>query len=136
MKVTKLIREYIEEQVSNVYDAKVNPYTEQAKADKEMLTTFQNDLHCQQKKMLDEFMEKNKLFCDWGNHSPIESISTSVPGIYRYYTKAMLDEELWRKENNRCKHIKIKEIMVNLELGATRQELNEMIAKLLEEDND
>lgn len=41
MKVTKLIREYVEERVSKVYDAKENPYAYQAELDKKKLEDFQ-----------------------------------------------------------------------------------------------
>lgn len=133
MKVTKLIREYVEEQVSIAYDAKVNPYKEQANLDREKIKNFQEELHLQQKELLNNFLSENKLFDDWGNHRPITNISTCTPGFHRYYTTAMLNEKQWENENQRLKSAKIREIMINLELGANRQELNDMIAKLMEE---
>jgi hypothetical protein len=45
----------------------------------------------------------------------------------------MVDERTWNEENKKAKNAKIREIMLALELGANRQELNDMINKLLED---
>lgn len=131
MKVTKLIREYVTEEVSKVYDAKVNPYSEQAEIDKEELKKFEKELRNQQQALIDEFCSKTQLFNHW-NYVPA-SANAQCPGISYLYTQSMIDEAKWNKENNRLKNAKIREIIVNLELGANRQELNDMIAKLMEE---
>lgn len=135
MKVTKLIREYVEEQVSKVYDAKVNPYSEQAELDKKKIEAFKEELKAQQIETITRFMSENELFEEHyrSGFTPFE-ISTSIPSFYHVKTKAMVDESKWAEENRRNKKAKIRDIILALELGANRQELNDMIAALLKED--
>lgn len=133
MKVTKLIREYVEEQVSKVYDSKVNPYSEQAEIDRKKIKALQEELREQQRETIEKFMSETPLFSStWTGFIPIE-ITTSVPRFYEVYTKVMIDERKWKEENIKAKNSKIRDIILSLELGANRQELNAMIAKLVEE---
>lgn len=136
MKVTKLIREYVEEQVSKVYDAKENPYTRYAKLDEMKLEDFQNELHKQQRELIDEFFQENDLYHAWSGEL-VKQMHTKCPDITgSFKTKAMIEKSKWDRENKRQQDVKVREIMVALELGANRQELNDMIAKLLEDAND
>ena len=128
MKVTKLIREYVE--VSKLYDAKVNPYSEQAEIDTQMIKDFENALVELKHNAVKDFLLHNKVFSSWDG-TPI--IASSNPSFHRWRTQSMLDKENWKKENTNRKNAKIREIMVSLELGANRQELNDMIAQLMEE---
>ena len=130
MKVTKLIREYVEEQVSKAYKAKENPYSEQAKIDKQKIKDFEKTLNDIAFNAVSEFLLNNEIFSTY-NDEPITA--SSNPYFYYWQTKAMMDEKKWNEENTRQKNAKIKEIKLALELGANRQELNDMIAKLLEE---
>ena len=132
MKITKLIREYVEEQVAKVYNAKVNPYSEQAELDKQMIDDFKQELHKQQRELFEKFSSENKLFDSWSDYTTF-TIKTIIPGFSNCVTEAMMKEEQWKKENNQAKSAKIREIMISLELGANRQELNDMLAKLLED---
>lgn len=133
MKVTKLIREYVEEQVAKVYDAKVNPYSEQAESDRQMLKAFEEKLRTQQREAIEKFISENELFEDcWGGLKP-KTVSTTVPGFTYTLTRAIIDEKKWKEENKKAKNAKVREIILTLELGANRQELNDMIAKLMEE---
>lgn len=133
MKITKLIREYVTEEVTKVYDAKVNPYTKYADVDRNNLKWFQQELRHKQKTMIEEFVSKNELFEKHYTGFEPYTICTTVPSFTWCYTKDMIDEKEWEEENTRQKNAKIREILLNLELGANRQELNEMIAKLMEE---
>jgi hypothetical protein len=135
MKVTKLIREYVEEQVAKVYDAKVNPYSEQAESDRQMLKAFEEKLRTQQREAIEKFISENELFEDgWGGLKP-KTVSTTVPGFTYTLTRAIIDEKKWKEENKKAKNAKVREIILTLELGANRQELNDMIAKLMEDVN-
>lgn len=133
MKVTKLIREYVEEQVSKVYDAKENPYYEQSKMDAQKIAEFKDTLKDITYKAVEEFLSKNNILNSWTDKPEVPS---SDPTFHRWKTQAMLDAATWNKENTQQKNAKIREIMLALELGANRQELNDMIAKLLEDIND
>jgi len=133
MKITKLIREYVTEEVSKVYDAKVNPYTKYADVDRNNLKWFQEELKRKQRALIEEFASKNELFrYTFDGYKP-SRIEPTAPCLTHYYTKAMVDEREWDSENTCQKNAKIREILMNLELGANRQELIEMIAKLMEE---
>ena len=134
MKVTKLIREYVTEQVSKVYNDKVNPYSEQAELDRQKIEAFREELKNQQREAIEKFASENEVFEEgWrGAVNPFK-VSTSVPSFHYVVTKAMMDEKKWREENEKAKLSKIREILLALELGANRQELNDMIAELLKE---
>lgn len=132
MKVTKLIREYITEQVSKAYDAKNNPYFEQAELDRQKLKAFEEELRNQQRKSIETFLSENELFGRYDS-SKITTISTQIPSVSYYLTQAIIDERTWKEENIRAKRTKISEIILALELGANRQELNDMIENLLKD---
>lgn len=134
MKITKLIREYVEEQVAKVYDARENPYTAQAEADKLKIEAFEEEIKTQQKEAIDKFLAENELFeNDWRGTRRKTTMGTSTPCVSYYKTQAMLKSKEWQEENSRQKKAKTREIMLALELGANRKELDEMLAKLLEE---
>lgn len=135
MKVTKLIREYVEDEVAKVYDVKVNPYSEQAKLDRQKIEELKKELVRQQIETITKFTSENELYeRGWStNLMRPYKVSTCIPGFNYCCTQAMVDEEEWKNENTRLKREKVREIIVNLELGATKQELNEMIVKLMEE---
>jgi len=133
MKVTKLIREYVEEKVGAAYAAKVNPYTEQANLDKEKLKAYQELICKQQREFLDAILKEVQLFNHW-NKEPVTQISTSCPSLMSFKTRAMQQAADWDAENKRLKNAKIKEILLALELGANRRELEEMLSKMLVEE--
>ena len=132
MKVTKLIREYVEEQVSKVYDTKINPYSEQAEIDRQKIKDFEHYLRQAQQELIDQFLIELPLFNAY-NREPTDR-KASVSNLSYDYSQNMINEMDWKRENIRKKKDKIKEIMLALELVANRQELNDMIAKLLEGD--
>lgn len=134
MKLTKLIKEFVEEEVSKVYNAKVNPYTEQAKSDREKIEALKVTIRSRQKETIDSFMAEMPLYDkDSRNNVCPFTYSTSVPSFYHAKTQAMIDEEMWIVNNNTAKREKIREIFINLELGSNRQDLLDMIAKLKED---
>ena len=132
MKVTKLIREYVEEEVCKVYESKQNPYSEQANADRKKIEDFKELLINSQQKLIDDFIATTPLFRVYGKDE-VAKIGTSIPSFYHLLTQAMIDEEEWNRENSRLKQAKIREIILNLELGANREELKAMIAELIKE---
>jgi hypothetical protein len=130
MRVTKLIREYVEDRVSAAYNAKENPYAWQAELDQKKLEDLQSLLHKQQKEFLDAILKELELFNYW-NNEPVEHIPTRCPSITSYKTTAMRQKDEWDRENARLKKAKIRDIMLALELGASRKELEDMLAELL-----
>lgn len=135
MKVTKLIREYVTDEVSKVYNAKVNPYSKQAEIDRQKLKAFGEELRDQQREAIEKFISENELFeYGWGSEvRRIAKVGTSSPSFSYYYTQAMCDERQWNDENNKNKKAKIRDIILSLELGANKHELEAMLAELLKE---
>lgn len=134
MKVTKLIREFVEDEVSKVYDTKVNPYAEQARDDADVIQAFKEKLKAQQEETVEQFMAEVQLFDTdhRGNAHPYK-VSYSIPSFYYAKTQAMINKEKWDANIKQAKKEKIREIILALELGANRQELLDMIAKLTED---
>lgn len=63
----------------------------------------------------------------------MDHISTNCPIITSYNTFAIKQKVDWDRENKRLKNAKIKEILLALELGADRKELEDMLARMLED---
>lgn len=132
MRVTTNIREYIKSEVAKIFDAKVNPYAEQAEADKKMMENFCKELRDIQRGMLDQFIKDNEIMDSWRGVRPFVG-DVSSPSFHYAVTPAMLKAKEWESENNNYKVSKTREIIAKLELGANRQELDAMLAELLNE---
>ena len=135
MKVTKLIREYVEEEVYKVYDSKQNPYSEQASIDRKKIADLRDLLINKQQELIDDFISSTPLFSKYSTDE-VAKITPAVTSFYHMSTQAMVDEEKWERENARLKLAKVREIIVNLELGANREELKAMIAELIKESDE
>ena len=133
MKVTATIREYIRAEVSKILDAKVNPYAEQAEIDRQKMEDFGKELRDIQRKMIDQFIEDNKILDSWRGYNHPFKPEVSSPSFHYAKTPAMLKSEQWEKEHNEYKASKTREIIAKLELGANRMELEAMLTELKEE---
>lgn len=132
MKVTATIREYIKAEIAKIFDAKVNPYTEQAERDKEMIEAFGTHLRAVQQEMIDQFITDNNLF-EYNRYIGKTNrcvLHASSPGLSSVVTPAMIDAKKWDEERTANKASKTREIIAKLELGASRTELEAMLAEL------
>lgn len=132
MKVTSNIREYIKEEIAKIFDGRVNPYKEQAERDKEMIEAFGRHLRAIQQEMIDQFITDNNLF-EYSRYSDRTNRCTlhaSSPCLGSVVTPAMIDARKWDEERIANKVSKTREIIAKLELGANRQELEDMLAEL------
>ena len=132
MKVTSNIREYIKAEIAKIFDGKVNPYTEQAENDKKMIEAFSQHLRVIQQEMIDQFITDNNLF-EYNRYTDKVDrciIHASSGSFHNVYTPAMLDAKKWDEERATNKASKTREIIAKLELGANRQELEDMLAEL------
>lgn len=132
MKVTATIREYIKAEIAKIFDAKVNPYTEQAERDKEMIEAFGAHLRAVQQEMIDQFITDNNLF-EYNRYIGKTNrcvLHASSPGFSYVVTPAMIDARKWDEEQVANKASKTREIIAKLELGASRTELEAMLAEL------
>lgn len=134
MKVTKLIKEYVAEQV-----AAKHPETEAEKMCRERLAELKDKAEELNEKVknyalaLCEQANKDLNIADWEKDDRFHlyvSYTYISSGYNNPYAK-----ELKSLANNRNKKISstIKDILINLELGATKAELDEMLKNLGED---
>lgn len=137
MKVTKLIREYVAEQVAAKY-----PETKDEKLYQEKLDKIQNKTD-ELNKQIKEYSLKlckqanEDLGIDvWADKNDKIHLSSCYNVVSSGSYNNPYATNLRTLKNDRNKKISdtIKNILVNLELGATKAELDEMLKKLGEED--
>lgn len=135
MKVTKLIKEYVAEQVAAKY-----PETECEKLYQEKLDEIQNktdELNNQIKEYaLKLCQQANKDFgidvwADKNDKIHLSSCYCIVSGPYN--NPYAINLRTLKNERNKKINDTIKNILVNLELGATKAELDEMLKNLGED---
>lgn len=124
MRVTKLIKEYVEKSVKAIYEPKIKAIGREYEERKEIL-----------EKQLETFVEQadetaKKMIVDagfelrYGREYYIQSYGT-------IWIKE-LEDEIWEKKEELKSEMraKINDILLNLELGATRAELDEMLKNI------
>ena len=129
MRVTKIIKEYVEETVNGIYDPIIRNCSKDYSIKK-------NEVEDILKKMVDEFdaaakkvIKEHGFTIDSWNGEEYHIISyTCNFGKKEYDSIADKRNEL-RDEKRR----KIQDIFVNLELGGTKAELDEMLKNIREE---
>lgn len=131
MKVTRLIREYVSNTISEAYSKKNNPYKESADADRKLIESFKKQLELDQENALRKFIIENGIMDTY--HKRAYKIQTCVPSFAFLGTQAMIDEKEWNAEQERIKKKKIDDVILSLELGANRAELDEMLKKIIDE---
>ena len=129
MRVTKIIKEYVEETVNGIY----NPIIENCSKD---YSIKKNEVEDILEKMVDEFnVAAKKVITEHG--FTIDSWNGEEKHIIGYTCnfgreeyKSITDK---RNELRDEKRRKIQDILVNLELGGTKAELDEMLKNIREE---
>ena len=136
MKVTKLIREYVEEQVASVYAPAIKKLEDQQKEEAKEREAA--------KERISQIVEEAEAKAIMTLETEFPSYITRPTGYHRskFYNMVCVSSspEYYNPElEQRISDLKtakvkaIKSILTDLELGATRKELDEMIAKLLVE---
>lgn len=130
MKVTKLIREYVTEKVNASYPKTVAElvYEEHGKNISKAITEANEKVYEYTKALAEELNAKYGFPADsnlqtHNDYSTIRSKYSYDSEIYQAYRKAK-DERLEKIEE------KIKEILVTLELGGSKADLDEMLANI------
>lgn len=129
MRVTKIIKEYVEETVNGIYDPIIGncskDYSEKKNEVDEILEKMVNELDVAAKKVI---KEHGFTINSWyGKEQHIVGYTCNF-GDKEYKSVADKRNEL-RDEKRR----KIQDILVNLELGGTKAELDEMLKNIREE---
>lgn len=124
MRVTKLIREYVEKSVKAVYEPKIKAIGVEYQVRKKILN-----------KQLDDLMEQadasaRKMIADAGFEIRY-GCNYFIRDYGEVYIKELEDENNAKRSALYAEmREKIDDILLNLELGATRAELDEMIKNL------
>lgn len=132
MRVTKIVREYIEEQVEKKYPLPQKPedvYSKMTDEIHDAIVPIAVDI-------ISRYTDRVEFYANW-NYEKIlsaEDFAKNISFSFKGYTKAKDLEEY--KQN--CREIKtkrekaVKDIIVTLELGGTKKDLEEMLANLPE----
>ena len=136
MKVTKLIREYVEEQVTSVYAPAIKKLedqrTEEAKEREAAAERIQQIVEEAEAKAIMTLETEFPSYITRPMSYNRSKFHTMVCASSRpEYYNPELEQRISDLKTARAKAIK--SILTDLELGATRKELDEMIAKLLVE---
>lgn len=129
MRVTKLIREYVEETVNGIYEPLIKncdgDYYEKKKEVEEILEKLADEFDAAAKKIIKE----NGFSIDsWDDREKTIITYTCNFGNKEY--RPILEK---RRKLRDEKKQKVQDILVNLELGGTKAELDEMLKKIKEE---
>ena len=129
MRVTKIIREYVEETINGIYDPIIEncakDYSEKKNEVEEILEKMVNEFDTAAKKVI---KEHGFTINSWNGEKRQIINYACYFGNKEYELIADKRNEL-RDEKRR----KIQDILVNLELGGTKAELDEMLKKIREE---
>ena len=129
MRVTKLIREYVEETVNGIYEPLIKncdgDYYEKKKEVEEILEKLADEFDAAAKKIIKE----NGFSIDsWDDREKTIITYTCNFGNKEY--RPILEK---RRKLRDEKKQKVQDILVNLELGGTKAELDEMLKKIKKE---
>lgn len=129
MRVTKIIREYVEEAVNGIYNPLIKncdgDYYEKKKEVEEILEKMADEFDAAAKKVIKE----NGFSIDsWNDRE--KTIITYTCNFGGKESMPILEK---RRKLRDEKTRKIQDILVNLELGGTKAELDEMLKKIKEE---
>lgn len=127
MRVTGIMKEYITEEVRKRIEPKYEDKKQAKKARNDIRDNFINTLNDilnkQKDEAIEEFLAKNKRYIDNRSHiwNHTIALNYSIIGIETD------DIENWRKDMEKEIAEKVKEIVVTLELGGTKKDLDELL---------
>ena len=129
MRVTKLIREYVEETINGIYEPLIKncdgDYYEKKKEVEKILEKLADEFDVAAKKIIKE----NGFSIDsWDDRE-----KTIITYTCNFGNKEYMPILEKRRKLRDEKKQKVQDILVNLELGGTKAELDEMLKKIKEE---
>ena len=129
MRVTKIIREYVEETVNGIYDPIIGncskDYSKKKNEVEDILEKMVDEFNTAAKKVIKEHGFTIDSWCGEEKH-----IISYTCNFGKEEFKSVADK---RNELRDEKRRKIQDILVNLELGGTKAELDEMLKNIREE---
>ena len=131
MRVSKTVREYIEkkvsEKVSAKYDAERIEADRQNKAINDFWNNLSEELEALAAERVDKFLEKNS-FAERGPGSLIVSTYYNVISIADRHMNSSVHN--WKNRARTEIKEKVEDIVVTLELGGTKEDLERMISEI------
>lgn len=131
MRVSKTVREYIEKKVSEKVNAKYDAERIEADRQNKTINDFWNNLSEELEALAAErvnrFLEKNS-FAERGPGSHIVSTYSSVISIADRHMNSSVHN--WRNRARTEIKEKVEDIVVTLELGGTKEDLERMISEI------
>lgn len=130
MRVTKTVGQYIEKCVKEKVYKKYEAEEAEAKRQNDILSNFEKELveliRKTAKEKIDTFVEENDFI-------EVSDSSWGVNGGYKLNIKNIMYENSihrWRLRADREVHEKVTDIIVTLELGGTRADLDRMLSEI------
>lgn len=127
MRVTGIMKEYIREEVKKRIETK---YEEKAKIKKsrdnikdDFITKLTEELNNQMNKSIDNFLSTHQDYEDNRSHTWGNTVTLN----YSIISNKKDDIENWHKDMEQEITAKVKEIIVTLELGGTKKDLDELL---------
>ena len=132
MKVTKLIREYVEKTIDACYPEpdSVKLFREQCNKASNALTEMNDMIIAYANSILPEIKEKYNVPDDFNLHVRL-GINYAEFSSWNTQLKLKADED--KRKTDKAKQQKRDEILLSLELGATKADLDDMIKRLVDE---
>lgn len=131
MRVSKTVREYIEKKVSEKVNAKYDAERIEADRQNKTINDFWNNLSEELEALaaerVNKFLEKNS-FAERGPGSYIVSTYSSVISITDRHMNSSVHN--WRNRARTEIKEKVEDIVVTLELGGTKEDLERMISEI------
>ena len=131
MRVSKTVREYIEKRVSEKVNAKYDAERIEADRQNKVINDFWNNLSEELEALaaerVNKFLEKNS-FAERGPRPDIISYHPSVISIADHYLSSSVHN--WRNRARAEIKEKVEDIVVTLELGGTKEDLERMISEI------
>lgn len=125
MRVTKIVREFIEEKVKEKYTDRINACAAQYHEEQEEINKELRGIVAGANEQVRKFLEEN--YPSWAKaNAERQLVSLYTPNNNEMYAEVRRREEELKRERN----AHITNIVVNLELGGGRAELEEMLAKI------
>lgn len=136
MRVTKLIKEYVEEEVRNALanykEEELKVLKEKDAEIKEYINNINEKLRNENKKIIEEIIQKFDIKDNEPDNRYRHSLETRYDPIEynSYYTTLRKEIDKIDQERRTKINETIKNILIELELGATKKDLDQMIKDL------
>ena len=129
MKVTKLIREYVETEVAKAYEKKAPEEVAYDKLSKK-IASFREKVSAEMYFAIEEAIERFREEHNIPEDVQLFRTNHSLVAVNDWDSVIRKNSETAKNKRLEERDKKVKEILLNLELGATKAELDEMLAHL------